>query len=392
MGRIRLLALCGALVVAAGCSDTSPVGPSATSNGAKDNGLLTNEAWYGGAGPGAMPIRIYSQNVYPGFNIDTVSAALERAIESNDPSIFFTALTIGMAVFDSTDWRERAARMVLEIERQDPDVVSLNEMITLDRQGFGLLYAYHILPIDFADGKTDFLGVFEQELAKRGLHYKLVDSLPLTNALVDLSGQLGLPDLTVYARYQDRDALFVRQDVGVANVTADTFTVAFQQVVTQLRGWIGADLTARGKTWHFVETHPDPAWVGSPTHIQELLASVASVTLPVIIAGDLNLEPSATEHAQLLNAGFVDLWTSRLGPAPTDNPNGFTCCESDALRNPTPTLVKRIDYVMARPAGGYRVGPVRFSIFGDDLSDRTATGMWPSDHAGLLAGLVMQHE
>ncbi|MGE5686313.1 MAG: hypothetical protein ACM34D_02310, partial [Gemmatimonadota bacterium] len=68
MGRIRLLALCGALVVAAGCSDTSPVGPSARPNGAKDNGLLTNEAWYGGAGPGAMPIRIYSQNVYPGFN------------------------------------------------------------------------------------------------------------------------------------------------------------------------------------------------------------------------------------------------------------------------------------------------------------------------------------
>ena len=89
----------------------------------------------------------------------------------------------------------------------------------------------------------------------------------------------------------------------------------------------------------------------------------------------------------------MDLWTSRLGPAPSDNPNGFTCCELDpALRDPQPTLTKRVDYVMARPASGYRVGPVRFSIFGDDLSERTATGMWPADHAGLLVGLVMQHE
>jgi endonuclease/exonuclease/phosphatase family metal-dependent hydrolase len=266
-------------------------------------------------------------------------------------------------------------------------------MITLDRKGFGLLYAYGILPIDFADVRTDFLGVFEEELVKQGLHYKLVDSLPLTNALVDLSGQLGLPDLTVYARYQDRDALLVRQDVGVANVAVDTFAVALEQVVTQLRGWIAADLTARGKTWHFVETHPDPSWPadGKTPHITQLLASVTGEPNPVIIAGDLNLEPSWPEHAQLLNAGFVDLWTSRLGPPPSDNPNGYTCCQADSLRNVPSALVKRIDYVMARPATGYRVGPVRFSIFGDDLGERTATGMWPADHAGLFVGLVMQH-
>lgn len=387
MGKIRLLALWGGLVFAAACNDTSPVGPSATAGGAKDDGLLPNEAWYGGAGPGAMPIRIYQQNVYPGFEIDSVAAALVETFNSGDPAPFFTALGVGMATFDSTTWRERAARMVLEIQRQNPDVVSLNEMITLDRKGLGLI------GINVADGKTDFLGIFEEELAKRGLHYKLVDSLPLTDAFVPIDVIfLGLPFNTVYARYQDRDAMLVREDVGVANVATDTFDVVLQQVLPQLRGWIAADLTVRGKTWRFVTTHPDPSWPGTPTHIGQLLASVASATLPVIIAGDLNFEPSASEHAQLLNAGFVDLWTSRLGPAPGDNPNGFTCCEPDpALRNAQPTLTKRIDYVMARPAAGYRVGPVRFSIFGDDLQERTATGMWPADHAGLLVGLVMQH-
>jgi endonuclease/exonuclease/phosphatase family metal-dependent hydrolase len=390
MGRVRLLALCGTLVFAAGCSDTSPVGPSATSNGAKDNGLLTNEAWYGGAGPGAMPIRIYQQNVYPGFDIDSVAAGLVQSLISSDPTPFFDSLAVGMATFDSTNWRERAARMVLEIQRQNPDVVSLNEMITLDRKGLGLI------GINVADGKTDFLGIFEEELANRGLHYKLVDSLPLTDAFVPIDVIfLGLPFGTVYARYQDRDAMLVREDVGVANVATDTFDVFLDQVLPQLRGWIAADLTVRGKTWRFVTTHPDPSWPanGKTPHVEQLIASVANVTSPVIIAGDLNLQPTWTEHQQLVDAGFVDLWTRRLGPAPSDNPNGFTCCELDpALRNPQPTLTKRIDYVMARSAAGYGVGPVRFSIFGDDPAERTATGMWPADHAGLLVGLVMQHQ
>jgi endonuclease/exonuclease/phosphatase family metal-dependent hydrolase len=373
------------LLLATACDQgSSPLEPSSTSSPpATDEGLLTSRTWYAGAGPGAMPIRIYQQNVYPGFDIDAVAAALVETINSGDPTPFFTALTIGLTTFDNTNWRERAARMALEIQRQDPDVVSLNEMITLERQGLELIN----LPIP--DGRTDFLAVFKEELAKRHLHYKLVDSLPLTDALVPISQLFGFP-FTVFARYQDRDAMFVRADVAVANVSADTFEVTLQQVLPQLRGWIGADLTVRGRTWHVVTTHPDPSWPadGHTKQIDQLLASLAGQPRPVIIAGDLNLEPQSAEHGQLTAAGFVDLWTRRLGPPL----GGNTCCQSDpALRNPTPTFVKRIDYVLARPAGGYKVGPVRFSLFGDDPSERTVTGMWPSDHAGLLVGLVVLH-
>jgi endonuclease/exonuclease/phosphatase family metal-dependent hydrolase len=379
MRRIRLPTLCGALLLAAACNDTSPVGPAATSGRpVQDNGRLTDEAWYGNAGPGAMPIRVYQQNAYPGFNIDLVVAAIPQGGEA-----FLQALAVGLLTFDYTNWRERAARMVAEIRRQDPDVVSLNEMITLERQGLELLN----LPVP--DGKTDFLGVFEEELAKAGLHYKVVDSLPLSDALINL-----VPDL-VFARYQDRDALLVREDVGVANVTVDTFAVELSvPPVSQIRGWIAADLTVRGKTWHFIESHPDPSWPanGDSTHIQQLLGSVAAVTVPVILAGDLNLLPTSGTYDTLTAAGFVDLWTRRLGPAPAGNPDGLTCCQADSLDNATSALVKRIDYVVARPASGYRVGPVRFTIFGDDLSERTATGLWPADHTGLLVGLVMQHK
>ena len=379
MRRTTVLTFCGAMLLGVACNDTGPVGPAATSGRpVQDNGLLTDQAWYGEAGPGAMPIRVYQQNAYPGFNIDSVVVAIPRG-----EAAFLQALTVGLLTFDYTNWRERAARMVAEIQRQDPDVVSLNEMITLERQGLELLG----FPIP--DGKTDFLGVFEEELAKAGLHYKVVDSLPLSDALIDL-----VPGV-VFARYQDRDALLVRDDVGVANVKADTFAVELSvPPVSQIRGWIAADLTVRGKTWHFIESHPDPSWPanGDSTHIQQLLGSVADVALPVIIAGDLNLLPTSGTYDTLTGAGFVDLWTRGLGPAPAGNVTGFTCCQADSLNNATSALSKRIDYVVARPASGYRVGPVRFTIFGDDLSERTASGLWPADHTGLLVGLVMQHE
>ncbi|MGE5232070.1 MAG: endonuclease/exonuclease/phosphatase family protein, partial [Deltaproteobacteria bacterium] len=337
MRHITLLTFCGALLLAAACEGNSPVGPATTAGRpVQDNGLLTDEAWYGDAGPGAMPIRVYQQNAYPGFNIDLVVAAIPQGQEA-----FLQALTVGLLTFDYTNWRERAARMVTEIKRQDPDVVSLNEMITLERQGLENIG----LPVP--DGKTDFLGVFEEELANAGLHYKLVDSLPLSDALIDL-----VPGF-VFARYQDRDALLVREDVDVANVTVDTFAVELPvPPVSQIRGWIAADLTVRGKTWHFIESHPDPIWPadGDSTHIQQLLGSVADVALPVILAGDLNLLPASGTYDTLTGAGFVDLWTRRLGPAPAGNPNGLTCCQADSLNNATSALVKRIDYVMARPA------------------------------------------
>jgi len=331
---------------------------------------------------GAAPIRIYQQNVYPGFDIDAVI----DGITSGDPGQFIGALAQGLTTLDATNWPERAARMAQEIEAQNPDVVSLNEMVTIERKGLGFIG----LPI--ADARVDFLAVFRAELAKRNLPYELVDSLPLTYAPVDIGAAFGLaPAGTIFATYYDRDVLFVRTNVGVANVVADTFAVGQLEVVRQIRGSITADLTVRGSTWHVVASHPEPSWPadGQVTQVQELLASAGGTSLPTVIAGDLNLQPSSAEHAQLTGAGFIDLLQAQNGGSAA----GHTCCQADpALRNPSPTLVKRIDYVLVRPADGYAVGPMDIQVFGDDASERTASGMWPSDHAGLFAKLVLQHE
>ncbi|MES1259597.1 MAG: hypothetical protein ABUL71_03310, partial [Gemmatimonadota bacterium] len=83
-----------------------------------------------------------------------------------------------------------------------------------------------------------------------------------------------------------------------------------------------------------------------------------------------------------------DAWLARAGQR---HATGFTCCETDGyLRNAAPTLVKRIDFVLVKPEGrkhNTSIHPVDITIVGDQLSERTATGMWPSDHAGLIARL-----
>jgi endonuclease/exonuclease/phosphatase family metal-dependent hydrolase len=377
------------LAVACNTSDgTGPTLPGAEAT--LDQATTSWEAIVASVGPGAMPIKVYAQNVYPGFDIDKVEAAL-----GGPPDAALGALTNALLVFDATNWRERAARMALAIAEQESDVIVLNELVTVQRAGFQTVSAcLEGTPFEpFApywaqipDAAVDFLLVFQEELAKLGLQYDLVATLPLTNIRIDLP-YFPVP---VFIQYDDRDAMLVRRDVRVGDVAVDTFAVTLQSVTLQTRGWIAADVEVHGKPWHVVGTHPAPNWPtdGRTPQITELIGAVAGVARPVIIAGDLNLLPGSAEYAQLATAGLADLWAVRNGRAPAE----FTCCHGDdeTLRDPGDGLEKRIDYILARPASGYAIGPVPFSIFGDDLSERTTTGMRHSDHAGLFAGLVLQ--
>jgi endonuclease/exonuclease/phosphatase family metal-dependent hydrolase len=383
-----ILPIATAFLVAA-CDSSTAVGPNGT-GGTPSQSNASWESTVANAGPGAMPIKVFAQNVYPGFDVDKVEAAF-----GGPPDVALAALTNGLLVFDATNWRERAAHMASAIQEQDPDVIVLNELVTVRREGFQTVSAF-LEGTPFApfapywaqlpDVSVDFLPIFQEELSKLNLQYELAATLPLTDVRIDLP-YFPVP---VYAQYVDRDAMFVRADVRIDDVAVDTFAVTLQSVGTQSRGWIAADLEVHGKPWHVVGTHPAPGWTeaGKTPHIAELIAAVAGVTRPVVIAGDLNLLPTSAEYAQLATAGFADLWPLRNG----NSAARATCCygSDETLRDPNDGLEKTIDYVMARAVPGYMIGPVQFEIFGDDLVERTATGMWPSDHAGLLAGLVLQ--
>jgi endonuclease/exonuclease/phosphatase family metal-dependent hydrolase len=138
----------------------------------------------------------------------------------------------------------------------------------------------------------------------------------------------------------------------------------------------------RGAPFRFLSTHLDPESLSGPIQEAqglEVLLGPASTTLPVIFVCDCNSRADGTGttvYVDTLAAGFRDAWTARPHPDP-----GFTCCQAEDLRNPESLLDHRIDIVFVRGEAGVR----HVMVTGADESDRTADGLWPSDHAGVVA-------
>jgi endonuclease/exonuclease/phosphatase family metal-dependent hydrolase len=98
------------------------------------------------------------------------------------------------------------------------------------------------------------------------------------------------------------------------------------------------------------------------------------------IPADTSLDPSFPAYQAIINAGFSDAWQVRRAPDP-----GFTDHQAANLLNPTSSLTHRVDLVLFR--GGFGVADI--SLIGNQPGDRTASGLWPSDHAGIAATLQL---
>ena len=81
-------------------------------------------------------------------------------------------------------------------------------------------------------------------------------------------------------------------------------------------------------------------------------------------------------------AGFVDAWVAAGHPSLGEK--AATCGQRGDLANVESTLRDRIDYVWAR--GAHVVSATRI---GACPEERTADGLWPSDHAGVVAELEL---
>jgi endonuclease/exonuclease/phosphatase family metal-dependent hydrolase len=155
------------------------------------------------------------------------------------------------------------------------------------------------------------------------------------------------------------------------------------------RGWVALDAEVGEEVYRFVNTHLEPADFTDQVQAMqaaELLFSLSGETLPVILVGDLNsrADGSGTPTYQtLLDAGFEDAWS--MGGA--DRAGGLTCCHALDLRNAAVSFDERIDFILMRDA---LVVEAETWVVGDELADRTATGMWPSDHGGVATRLTVQ--
>ena len=207
------------------------------------------------------------------------------------------------------------------------------------------------------------------------------------------------PNFLQDIRLTDRDVILTRTDLpakkfSVSNPQGERFDahlVIDSPLLGQIdvdRGWTAVDLTVPEGTVRVVSTHLER--LSPPVQIAqgaELLVRPADTDLPVILLGDLNsaagsggvaYESDTPTYDNMLSAGFVDAWSLRHG---TDE--GFTCCQAEDLRNLPGSLTERIDLVLLRG----ELGTSNVQLVGDDPADRTPSGLWPSDHAGVRAVL-----
>jgi endonuclease/exonuclease/phosphatase family metal-dependent hydrolase len=235
------------------------------------------------------------------------------------------------------------------------------------------------------------LQILLSELTNLGQRYTAVAILPGLDA--EAPSTLGFE-----VRFTVQDVILARTDrpaneLTLSNVQAQNYLtqLTFPTVIgpiTNPAGWASVDVQIRGRKFRFVTTHLAIAPNFDPTvplaQAQELIATAGNTELPVVFVGDFNslandaTNPTFETYQSFIDAGFVDTW---LETHPVDP--GFTCCQAPDVSNFNSLLSVRIDLVFIR--GG--IGVVNERLVGDKQADRTPSGLWPSDHAGVLARL-----
>ncbi len=106
--------------------------------------------------------------------------------------------------------------------------------------------------------------------------------------------------------------------------------------------------------------------------------------MPILLVGDFNSKADGTgtaTYGDLLASGFADAWTVTSPKKPS-----HTCCQDADPLNAESLLSRRIDLLLYR---GAPIRPVATTVLGDETDDKTPSGLWPADHAGVLGILQL---
>lgn len=329
-----------------------------------------------GAGAQKSAVKVMTYNVYQGTDFVEVLSA------QNLPE-FLDAARVTLQQVKDSRLPDRMEAIAREIAVAQPDLVGLQEA-TLWRYGVGPF------PTDVL---SDPLQELLHSLKQYGQHYTAV----VVADEYELQGPL--PDLTHYLRANGRNVVLARtdrRDMHLSNKQTATFqtllTIPSPAVgnITIARSWGSVDVEIRDVTFRFIVTHlenPIPqipaSYLLMQAQAKELSDLPANTNLPVILVGDFNAianqltDPSNATFQEMLNLVFGDAWEEvhpRLA--------GLTWPLENASRVSTAT--QRIDFVFHR---GHIKTNAAFLV-GNHWFDRV-DHMWPSDHAGLDALLLV---
>ncbi|HVE66141.1 MAG TPA: endonuclease/exonuclease/phosphatase family protein [Thermoanaerobaculia bacterium] len=338
-----------------------------------------------GSGEREKTVTVMTQNLYLGAEVaPVIQAAL------TDSSAIPAAVSEVWGKVQATDFPERAHALAVQIDRARPDLIGLQEAV-LYRSQFPA-DSLGPAPTPATRVEYDFVELLRRALLDRGLRYEVVAvstgfdvELPRVRSLDPLE----LEDI----RLTEREVILARAErhsaLKLSNVEEGSFETNLDLgFLVVRRGWAAVDVKIRGERFRFITTHLE----ADDEHVRvaqsnELLRGPANTRLPVVLLGDFNSNANGDEtsaaYLNLLSGGFRDSWSEvRGGEA------GSTCCHDELLVAATPFAAarERIDLVLLR--GDIEVESV--DVVGEEQDDRTPSGLWPSDHAGVVAKLRLK--
>jgi endonuclease/exonuclease/phosphatase family metal-dependent hydrolase len=307
----------------------------------------------------------------------------------------------------STKFAERALPLAREIKRSKADLVGLQEVALWRKQTPSDGGAPPISPVPGATAATavdqDFLAILKRQLRVVGARYRVAvvqqefdAELP---ADADGSDATGTGPLAGFgadfdARLTMRDVILVRKGskVKLGATRKGHFETRYEPVVGGItipvdRGWASVEARIRGRAsrFRFVDTHLEA--FGDPTireaQAKELTTGPLDTGKQVILVGDLN--SGIARHNEPEQPGDDLAFKALAGFGMTDNGAVQSCCY-DSLFDPSAVFDHTVDHVLTKP--GLRT--IRSYVTGDDPAERTPSGLWPSDHGGVVSRLQLR--
>jgi hypothetical protein len=379
----RHLATAFAALAVISCADAPIAGPpsyiaSGIGAGTRPSAALPDA--------GARGLTVMTRNLYLGADI--------FAVVEGDPRGIPLRVTQAWQHIQMMNFPERAGRIAEEVAASSPALIGLQEvpLYRIDPTGDAVYGGTQPATI----GALDYLATLQGALAAQGQCYKVAASNLLTD--VELPAVTSPAPTFIDIRYTDRDVILARCDVATTDPRSGVYAnrLVFNvgpMTIPALRGWASTLATVGGVTYRFTDTHLETD--GSPAiqvaQATELLGTLASETHPIVFVCDCNSAADGSQTATygLLTGrgGFSDAWSEAHPRDP-----GYTSSLPDGYFT-EPQLRTRIDLVLARygfgasPNAGI-VGGVHADIVGETAAERTASGLWPSDHAGVVATLT----
>ena len=327
-----------------------------------------------------------------------------------------TATSTVWAGMVAGDIPTRAKGLARDLAMNQPDVVGLQEASVWSAAPLDIQTQQPTGPFVV---RYDSLASLLAELSALGTPYRaVVLNKTFGNEAFPLPAMTG-PGQFSLVTFVDYNVILVRETslrngLRVGNAQSHIYQVALPvsvagQSIAITRGWAQADITVRGRTVRFVDTHLEA--FGTPPikddarnpQAAELAANVTAWEkhLRVVVVGDINARPTMCtdiprsdpfEHTLdgnvkaygiLQAAGLTEVWPA-LHPWAPCAPRSWTS-GSRELNDPAGPLTHRIDDVFV----SHGVTPTSVRIVGTHTWEMYG-GLWPSDHASTYAVLHMR--